>query len=268
MKDFIRRLGRTFLRRRNPKSSACDSPLKILVDQQFLLPSSDLIRLGTVYGGWTIPAEAGLNEDSLCYLVGAGEDISFDCALVKRFGCYVRVIDPTPRAVEHFQKLGEAVNDNRRFPINNSDTDFYDISPRQYSRLAFLAVGLADRDTELKFFLPRDPAHVSCSAVNLQRTEKYFTAKCNRLATIMAEQGDSHVDLLKIDIEGAEYMVIQDIVASNLLPRILLIEFDEAHTRIDDDADSRIREHIRILVNAGMRCVAVEGSNATFVRQR
>lgn len=266
MKEILKRLGRRILRRHGIPLNC--SPLLPYVDTAALLPANALIRLGTTYGGWIIPVESDLNEDSLCYLVGAGEDISFDCALVQRFGCRVRIIDPTPRAIEHFQELGNAVKANCRFPVNNSTTDFYDITYEQFGRLSFLPVGLASRDVELKFFLPKNPVHVSCSTVNLQQTEDYFTAQCHRLATIMEVQGDSKVDLLKIDIEGAEYMVIQDIVSSGLLPGILLVEFDEAHTPLDNNANSRIGEHIRLLINVGMRCIAVEGCNATFVRQR
>jgi FkbM family methyltransferase len=232
------------------------------------LPKGRTLRLGSEYGGWIIPAEPGLDENSVCYLAGAGEDISFDCSLVQSFGCRVRIIDPTPRAIEHFRQLGEAVQAGRRFPINNSATEFYDITPTQLARVSFLPVGLAERDVELKFFLPKDPAHVSCSTVNLHQTEDYFSAQCHNLATIMAQQGDTHVDLLKMDIEGAEYPVIRDLVAKGLLPRILLVEFDEVHSPLDGDASTRIADGIRQIVGAGMRCIAVEGSNATFVKER
>lgn len=244
------------------------SPLSRYVAPAFLYAEAQLVRLGTDYGGWLIPVDHGLDANSICYLAGAGEDISFDCALASRFHCAVRIIDPTPRAVEHFRQLGEAVRAGRCFPVNNSTTDFYDITPMDFARLSFLLVGLADKDVELKFFLPKNPAHVSCSMVNLQKTEDYFTAQCHRLATVIAQQGDTMIDLLKMDIEGAEYTVIRDMVKSALFPRILLIEFDEAHTPLDGDAGSRIGESIRHLVRAGMRCVAIEGSNATFVRDR
>jgi FkbM family methyltransferase len=230
-------------------------------------PKIGTTRLGSNYGGWLIPTAAGLDENSICYLAGAGEDISFDCALVERFGCRGRIIDPTPRAIAHFRELGEAVQAGRRFPINNSATEFYDIAPRQYGKLSFLPIGLADRDGELKFFMPKDPAHVSCSTVNLQKTEDYFVAQCHSISTIMARQGDTKVDLLKMDIEGAEYPVIRDLVESGRLPRILLIEFDEVHSPLDGGAPTRIAGSMNSLLGAGMRCIAVEGSNATFVRK-
>ncbi len=226
------------------------------------------IRLGSDYGGWIIPAESGLDGNSICYCAGAGEDISFDCALVRHFGCRVRVIDPTPRAVEHFRQLSAAVEAGARFPINNSAKEYYDLTTAELSRLSFLPVGLADRDGELKFYFPENPEHVSCSTVNLHKTHDYFSAQCHSLATIMAQQGDTKVELLKMDIEGAEYPVIRDLVAKGSLPRILLIEFDEVHSPLDSGASTRIADSIHQILGAGMRCIAIEGSNATFVRER
>jgi FkbM family methyltransferase len=243
-----------------------DSSLLPYVDNTALLSPKELLRLGTAYGGWVIPLDAGLTAGSRCYSAGAGEDISFDCALVERFHCHVLIIDPTPRAIKHFDSLEKAVKSGKRFPVNNSNDDYYAITAEDFARLRFLPVGLADKDSELNFYLPRTPSYVSCSVVNLQKTKEYFTAQCFRLSSIMQQMGDASIDMLKMDIEGAEYAVIQDMVATEFLPRLLLIEFDEAHTPLDSDAGTRIKQHIEILVQAGMRCIAVEGSNASFIR--
>jgi len=237
------------------------------VDRTALLATNKLLRLGTAYGGWTIPAEPGLTADSVVYSAGAGEDISFDCALVERFHCRVRIIDPTPRAIQHFESLEKAVRSGQRFPVNNSTEDYYSATAEDFGRLRFVPVGLADRDATLKFYLPKNPAHVSCSAVNLQKTAEYFTAQCLRLSTLMRRLGDPSIDLLKMDIEGSEYAVMKDLVATKRLPRLLLVEFDEAHTPMDRNAGSRIKRHMKMLERAGMRCVAVEGSNASFIRE-
>lgn len=266
MKRFIQRLVERIPRRSSAAGLSNASPLAAYIDPALLLPLDRLMRLGTSYGGWIVPADSNLNVDSVCYLAGAGEDISFDCSLAQLFHCTVRIFDPTPRAIQHFEQLGRAVREGRHFPINNSNSSFYDLDSASLARLHFLPVGLSDQDAELKFYLPKNRSHVSCSTVNLQNTSEYFTAQCYRLCTLMAQLGDARVDLLKMDIEGGEYAVIKDILNSHLLPRILLIEFDEVHTPLDRDAGSRIRTHINELLRAGMRCVAVEGSNATFVR--
>jgi FkbM family methyltransferase len=270
MKEFLRRIARTVmrpLRATDVCATAATSPLLAAINPTDLLPPDALLRLGTSYGGWIIPVDAELDADSICYLAGAGEDISFDCELVKRFGCQARVIDPTPRAIEHFRQLAEAVGKGIRFPVNNSASDFYDLTPEQMKRLTFVPVGLADKDVELKFFLPKNPLHVSCSTVNLQKTDDFFTAQCHRLSTVMLQQGDDRIDLLKMDIEGGEYVVINDLVNSGMLPQLLLIEFDETHTPLDANASARIAGSIQLLRKAGMACVAVEGSNVTFVRR-
>jgi FkbM family methyltransferase len=251
---------------RKPTGTVSGSPLQKYVDASALLPPGELLHLGTKYGGWLIPAASGLTDKSVCYLAGAGENISFDCALARHFHCEVRIIDPTPRAVQHFRQLEQAVREGRRFAINNSKSEFYEITAADLARLKFLPIGLADQDVELRFYLPKNPSHVSCSTVNLQKTDDYFMAQCRRIRTVMEQEGDEKVDLIKMDIEGAEYSVIRDILASGLLPRILLIEFDEVHTPLDEGAGLRIRDHIHQLVQARMRCIAVESCNATFVR--
>jgi len=84
----------------------------------------------------------------------------------------------------------------------------------------------------------------------------------------MKQSGDNEVDLLKMDIEGAEYAVIRNIINDDVLPRLLLIEFDEVHSPLDTHSSERIKQHVDLLVAAGMKCVAVEGSNATFARSQ
>jgi hypothetical protein len=41
----------------------------------------------------------------------------------------------------------------------------------------------------------------------------------------MQQCGHKHIDLLKIDIEGAEYQVIENMLQDQIFPRILCIEF-------------------------------------------
>lgn len=243
------------------------SQLINLINEDYLLGSNELLRLGTKYGGWLLPKNVSLDQNSVCYLAGAGEDISFDCDLAEKFECKVLIIDPTPRAIAHFQHLSNAVNKGEKFPINGSRELFYKIDHNKFSKIQFLPYGLAGEDVEMKFFMPKDPSHVSCSTLNLQQTNTWFTAQCFRLLTLMHDQGDHSIDLLKMDIEGGEYAVIDNFVVEGPLPSLLLIEFDEAHTPLDDDALSRIQNRIESLQKVGMRCIAVEGCNMTFQRQ-
>ena len=60
-----------------------------------------MIKLGTNYGGWTIPKDINLNKDSIIYSGGVGEDISFDL-LSDKYNCNILLIDPTKRAKIHY----------------------------------------------------------------------------------------------------------------------------------------------------------------------
>lgn len=179
---------------------------KFIKPKYVLDRSVKTVRLGTVYGGWAIPEDL-LNADSIVYCAGAGEDISFDTVVAEQYACTVQVFDPTPRAIAYVKKQKEAL------PQKTSD------------KLLMNEFGLFDTDTTLKFYAPKDEAHVSHSVTNLQHTDNFFEAKVRSLKSIMAELGHNHIDLLKIDIEGAEYGVIDDILNNSYAIKTLCVEF-------------------------------------------
>ncbi len=157
------------------------------------------VFLGTSYGGYAVlPQE--LSRDSVVYSFGLGEDISFDLALIERVGCTVHAFDPTPRSLAW---LGAQA-----------------LPPE----LEVHAYGLADVDGVVSFAPPADPAHVSHSVLARDGVSR-VELPVRRLATIRRELGHDRIDLLKMDIEGAEYGVIEDMLTAGLLPRQLLLEF-------------------------------------------
>lgn len=187
-----------------------------------------LVRLGTDYGGWVIPVDA-VREDSVVWCAGAGEDISFDLALIDRYGCRVHCIDPTPRAIEHVEALGKRAQDGEPMPINGKPEHTYArVTPELMERLQFHPLGLYDRDQTLRFYAPKRRDHVSHSVVNLQGTSTFFEAECRSPRSLMRELGQERIDLLKLDIEGAEHVVIDHLLDERILPSVLCIEFDYA----------------------------------------
>src|SRR5579859_165328 len=201
-----------------------------------------LIQLGTKYGGWVVPASL-LDSRSICYCAGCGEDISFDLALIEKFGCEVFGFDPTPRAIAYVRQRAAGV-----------------------AKYHFLEIGLWDRAETLKFFAPKDPTHVSHSALNIQKTDRFFEAPVKRLSVVMAELGHSRVDLLKLDIEGAEYKVLSSLIEDRADVRILCVEFDEYLNPCDAGYLQRVRAAIGSLLDAGYEIACCQGyANYTFV---
>jgi len=222
---------------------------------------------GSQYGGWNIP-KGILTHSSVCYLAGAGEDISFDVELVEKFKCEVHIVDPTPRARIHFDKLIETSRAGIKFPVNNSTTEFYTLSSENVDLLHFHDLGLWDEATTLKFYTPKNLDHVSHSALNLQKTKEYFEAKVTNLKQLMIDLNHTHIDLLKIDIEGSEYKVIDSIIRDNIDIKVLCIEFDEVHQPKDSKYAKRIEDKVTKLISYGMNPVFIdENFNCTFVKK-
>ncbi len=217
---------------------------------------SGLLRLGSPYGGWIIPS--GWSEKSVCYCVGAGEDITFDIELAKKFGCDVFVIDPTPRALAHFNYVKESLSAGS-VPHTRTAVPVPYVAPAQvFVKLHFLAYGIWTKDEAVKFYSPKVAAHVSHSIVNLQQTSDYFEAPCKKISTLMKELGHDHIDLLKMDIEGAEYAVIENFLQEKVSIRCLCVEFHEV-------ASQRHARVLKLLQLAGFDLAHHENKNYTFV---
>jgi FkbM family methyltransferase len=213
------------------------------ISRQRIEGRRDLQEIGEGHGSWVVPSGL-IDHDSICYCGGCGEDISFDLGLIEEFGCHVYAFDPTPRAALHVREVAGG----------NAKYHFYEY-------------GLWSKEDELKFYAPKDPSHVSRSLLNLQKTDDYISVSVKRLSSVMKELGHSRIDLLKIDIEGAEYKVIESILEDGLDVRVLCVEYDEYFHPLDADFRIRIRASIEGLIARGYTLVYSQGNgNYTLVR--
>ncbi len=219
---------------------------------------ADLVRLGSG-ATWIVPKYI-LKRSSICYLVGAGENITFDLDIARLFSDHVYTIDPTPRAKEHYMSLcaKQGLEEAR---CAEAREDFI-------RKIKYVDRGLWHSSQEVKFFAPSNPGHISHSVVNLQQTKDFFVAKVVRLSELMKELGHAKLDLLKIDIEGAEYEVIRSILEDKLDIKILCVEFDEVYHPIDSEYEKRITDSARSLIEYGFDMVAISSwGNYTFVKR-
>jgi FkbM family methyltransferase len=194
-------------------------------------------RLGTEYGGWDV-VNATLNADSVVYSFGVGEDASFDVALIEKFGLVVHAFDPTPKSIEWVktQKFSD------RFVMHD--------------------YGIADHDGSISFHPPDNPDHVSHTILDRPSTRaKAISVPVKRLSTIMNELGHQRIDLMKMDIEGAEYGVIDDICASGIRPGQLLVEF---HHRFPGVGVGKTKAAINTIKAMGYQLFSVSASNGEY----
>jgi FkbM family methyltransferase len=220
------------------------------------MPGS-LKKLGTDYGGWIIPTDR-LNEGSVCYLAGAGEDISFDVLVAGLFHCDVYIFDPTPRAKKHFERVVASASGGD--PITLYGKHRYAIDEETARHLHFKEIGIWKKADQVRFFAPKDETHVSHSISNLQETESWFLATVERLSDIMRRNGHQRIDLLKLDIEGAEFEVIDTILEDKLPIGILCVEFHAGNGDLDPT-----RAAVKKLEDHGYAVVARENLDFTFV---
>ena len=226
--------------------------------QRNVVKLKNLVYLGSDNQGYFLP-DNYLSSISICYCVGAGTDISLDVELVTRFNARVFIFDPMPYAFDHFNNLVASVNAGKKMTADNAENGYvYRIKPAEISTITYCATGVWNEKKMVKFYSPVEDTYAGHSITNLQKTEKYIEAPVDNLVNIMRELGHTHIDLLKIEIEGAEYTVIDNVLADKIDVKIMLIEFDEFHHRKGlafPLAIWRIEQSSKKLLKAGYKLV-------------
>lgn len=220
---------------------------KIINDYLFpITPNIELssaITLGNTGASFTIDPE-NLNKKSIIYSFGVGFDISFDISLIERYNSTIYAFDPTPKSEDWIkqQKL-----------------------PKQF---IFEGIGIADYDGEANFFPPENPNHISHTLINGTRKNKdSFSVRVEQLTTIMKKHGHEKIDLLKMDIEGAEYRVIDNLIKNKLSIDQIVVEF---HHRFKGFRILETKHAVQKLKNAGYELFAVSpnGEEFSFIKQQ
>lgn len=194
-----------------------------------------LTRLGSDYGGWTFVDDPKLFGATIIS-AGLGEDASFDVEFAKTYGARVIIVDPTPRAIVHFDEIRSRLGKRRERDYiagGRQPVEAYDLDGLTDSNFTLVPEALWNESTILKFFQPNNPDHVSHSLVNYQRNyaadSDFVEVRSTTLLELLSEIGLKAADLrlIKLDIEGAEVEVLVDALDKCLRPDQILVEFDE-----------------------------------------
>jgi FkbM family methyltransferase len=204
-----------------------------------LRETAGLLMLGNPdYGGWIVPGRL-IDPGWICYSVGAGGDTNFDMDLIQRYDVKVRSIDPVPEYVE--------------LAIEHARGD---------RRLTAHRAAIATEDGPMRMQLTHDPGSQSVSPAGLYDTHSYIELPGRTLKSLMAELGDTRIDLLKLDIEGGEYAVIPTLDLNALGVKVFATQLH--HTGTVRDA----RRLVAILADQGYDPVACHPAvKITFARR-
>ena len=118
-------------------------------------------------------------------------------------------------------------------------------------------MGIADFDGEIKFHSPINPNHISHSVIKRKTSTHTFNVPVKKLSSIMKQLGHDRIDILKMDIEGAEYDVIQNIINEKIEIDQILVEF---HHRFKEIGISKSKKAMELLKSAGYQLFDVSNS--------
>ena len=196
-------------------------------------------------GGWWFTPE-GLTADSIVYSLGVGDDIDFDLSLIENFGVQVHAFDPTPSSIDML--------DGRDLP----------------QRFSFHPWAVTATDGSLTFY-PRlrkggTRSEVMYTMIAEEQTvDDAIEVPAYSLSTISDKLGHEKIDLMKMDIEGAEYEVLDGLLASAIKPTQLLVEFHHRFPGIGLEKTADVIERLR---KAGYKIFAISelGREVSFLR--
>lgn len=189
---------------------------------------------GNSYGGFYVYPDI-LNSESIIYSFGIGEDITFDKAIIEKHKCQVFGFDPTPKSINWIK--------NQQLPPG----------------FIFMDYGIELETGSTNFFLPKNKDYVSGSAMGHNNVDLNDTVSVpmKKFEDITKEFGHNHISLLKMDIEGSEYKIIEDILASSIQIDQILIEL---HERFFVDGKSRTKSLLKSFKEKGYAVFAVSES--------
>jgi len=224
-------------------------------------------KLGTNYGGWVVPTNMNLNENSVVYSGGVGEDMSFDLLLQSKYNCSIVLIDPTSKAIKHFDEVKQYYNSKQQF-TGNIQPDYYSwiqsLHPN-LNKFKYLTIGLWNKKDELKFYKQNNENYVSQSLVENMFGNIYDVIQVDSIKNIMEQQGDNKIDLLKLDIEGAEIEVVNQMLNDKIYPTYVLIEFDLLLK--NKDPKNTTKQLIeRMITKENYKILKNDNLNITFVK--
>ena len=208
------------------------------------------VRMGNSYGGFEVVPEVIDNRKIVVYSFGIGEDLSFSKCILDRFDAEIFAYDPTPKSIEY-------VHNNEI--LNNEN-------------FHFCPFGLSDKQERVMFFLPQNDDWVSGSSIiTKDKKEKGIEVEMRDLISLMRGNGHDHIDLLKMDIEGSEFKVIDSLAClaseGGIIPDIKQICV-EVHDRYFTDGYEILTGFISKLKSLGYELVNVSDTyeELTFIK--
>ena len=137
----------------------------------------------------------------------------------------------------------------------------YNIRQNGFAWVKALNCAIADKDGDITLFVAaKNRGETSMRIVNADAAGEQIRVPAKALSTLMEEEGLTHVDVMKLDVEGAEDLILEPFLKdapSSVWPKLLLMEY--SHSRAESDLG-------RQLVACGYKEVMRTRTNVAYER--
>jgi len=213
--------------------------------------------LGSQYGGKRFFDFHELFETTIVSC-GLGEDASFDIQFAQNYNAKVIILDPTPKAITHFEDIKEIIGTSSIALDKASwskDIKEYNLTGINHNQLVLEKFALWTNHESLRFFAPKNPKHTSYSITNYQNEYKldsdfeHIMVESVTIESILSKYNIKKLQFLKLDIEGAEIEVLKDMLKKKIYPTQIAVEFDglnhpSKRSKLDcEEVDRLLRQH-------------------------
>lgn len=190
----------------------------------------NLKRLGSKYGGWTFIRGENL-KNSVIISCGAGEDISFDIDFINYYNAKVILVDPTPRAIYHYNKVIASSGQQKKINVFNYgrvSIEAYDLTNINRNNLILIDKAVDVISGKVKFYQPKIKINTSYSLINEEAHENkdYILVDTISIKDLLLQNNIKDLSILKLDIEKKEVDLIPNLIKNKIFPKQILVEFD------------------------------------------
>ena len=113
----------------------------------------------------------------------------------------------------------------------------YNIRQNPFGNVKAIACALADRDGDVTLFVDADNrGETSMRIVHSDSAAAQMRVPAKTLESLVREEGFTKIDIIKLDVEGAEDLILDPFLATappSLWPRLVIMEYGSARWAID-----------------------------------
>ena len=231
------------------------------------------ITLGSKYGRQTMVPPKTNKENLIVVSGGVGEDISFDVELANLYKSRIILIDPSEMAIAHFTQVLNSIGTPKKKVYSNSsrqDVSSYDLSSISSETFKYLPFGLWNDSKTLNFFEPPDKRRDASGSINgihsnYKKNQISTKIEVITISKVMEDVSLSHIDILKLDIEGAALEVISRMFKDGIFPTQILVEIDEMHFPCFK-SKFRAEKLFRLLRKHSYKLVSIDSCDFLYIR--